>query len=59
MHTLKDARNQKKLQKMAAEVTKKQVNEPRVIADEPMDDEDHSEITPSNSEQKDKKSILE
>jgi hypothetical protein len=40
MHTLRDARNQKKLLKMAAEGTKKQVNEPRVIADEPMDDDD-------------------
>jgi hypothetical protein len=53
MHTLRDARNQKKLQKIAD--NKKQVNEPRVIADEPMDDDEQLDLTPSGSEQKDRK----
>jgi hypothetical protein len=53
MHTLRDARNQKKLQKIAD--NKKQVNEPRVIADEPMDDDEQFDVTPSGSEQKDRK----
>ena len=48
MHTLRDARNQKKLQKLAD--NKKQVNEPRVIADEPMDDDEQLDVTPSGSE---------
>jgi hypothetical protein len=39
MHTLREARNQKKLQKIA-DGNKKQANEPRVIADEPMDDDE-------------------
>jgi hypothetical protein len=50
MHTLREARNQKKLQKIAADVKQRQVNEPRVIADEPMDDEDQLEVTPHGSE---------
>ncbi len=52
MNTLKDARNQKKLMKMAE--NKKHVNEPRVIADEPMDEDDHFDVTPTGSEIKDR-----
>lgn len=53
MHTLRDARNQKKLQKIAD--NRKQVNEPRVIADEPMDDDEQLDVTPTGSEQKTRK----
>ncbi len=50
MNTLKDMRNERKIKKLtgASSVQRIATNEPRVIADEPMEEQEEGEAQPVN-----------